>query len=83
MTPDNEQQAKLGLVQDMLAVPDIIRTFDPQRMRETGDQIADVGRLLLTGEGSSRLFPAKSVIATARRRGWPLALHTEAGLQAQ
>ncbi len=67
----------------MLAVPDIIRTFDPQRMRETGEQIAQVGRLLLTGEGSSRLFPAKSVIATARRRGWPLALHTEAGLQAQ
>eukprot|EP00913_Durusdinium_trenchii_P035247 g32977.t1 len=41
------------------------------------------GKLLLTGEGSSRIFPAKSAIAHARRVGSPLALHTEAGRQAQ
>jgi len=74
---------KFGLVQDMLAVPDIVRSFDTDRMKSTAEAIAQVGRLLMTGEGSSRLFPAKSVMAAAQRNGWPLWLTTESGLQAQ
>ena len=68
MTPDSRRYSPYGLVEDMLAVPDIIRSFDADRMAETARQIAAVGRLLMTGEGSSRLFPAKSVLATARRK---------------
>lgn len=83
MSPAKENYAKFGLVRDMLSVPDIIRSFDPQRMRDTSQAIAQVGRLLMTGEGSSRLFPAKFAIATARRQGWPLVLHTEAGFQSR
>lgn len=78
-----QNQTDFGLVRDMLAVPDIIRSFDCNRMAETATAVRDVGRLLMTGEGSSRIFPAKSAIAHARRAGWPLALHTEAGRQAQ
>ena len=33
--------------------------------------------------GSSRIFPAKNAISTARRLNYPLALHTDAGRQAQ
>lgn len=83
MIPNDARYASHGLIQDMLAVPELIRTFDCDRMQETSREIASAGRLLLTGEGSSRLFPTKSIIAEARRRGWPLTLHTEAGLQAQ
>ena len=83
MNSHTERYAQFGLITDMLAVPDLIRAFDADRMRQTAREIAAVGRLLLTGEGSSRLFPAKSVIAEARRRNWPVTLHTEAGLQAQ
>jgi glucosamine--fructose-6-phosphate aminotransferase (isomerizing) len=72
-----------GLVRDMLDVPEIIRGFDAERMTETAMEIAAAGKLLMTGEGSSRLFPAKHAIAHARRSGWPLTLHTEAGLQAR
>lgn len=79
----NSTSTSFGLVRDMLAVPEIIRSFDCDRMAETAAAIRSVGRLLLTGEGSSRIFPAKSAIAHARRAGWPLALHTEAGRQAQ
>lgn len=71
------------LVHDMLAVPEIVRRFDPSRTAEAGQAVARVGRLLLTGEGSSRIFPAKNAIAHARRRGYRLQLHTEAALQAQ
>ena len=83
MIPNSEPDTNFGLVKDMLAVPDIIRSFDADQMQPTSRQVAAIGSLLMTGEGSSRLFPAKSAIAAARRAGWPLALHTEAGLQAQ
>ncbi|MDB5334636.1 MAG: glucosamine--fructose-6-phosphate aminotransferase [Planctomycetaceae bacterium] len=83
MIPNDARYTKFGLIEDMLAVPELIRSFDAGRMQATAQQIAKVGRLLLTGEGSSRLFPGKNVIAEARRQGWPLTLHTETGLQAQ
>ena len=79
----NQNQTEFGLVRDMLAVPEIIRTFDCGRMAETAAEVSQVGRLLMTGEGSSRIFPAKCSIAHARRCGLPIELHTEAGLQAQ
>lgn len=83
MISNDARYTKFGLIEDMLAVPDLIRSFDAGRMSATSQQIASAGRLLLTGEGSSRLFPAKHVIAEARRQGWPITLHTETGLQAQ
>lgn len=66
----------------MLATPEIVRNFDPQRMEETAASVAERGRLFLTGEGSSRIFPAKNVMRSAFERGWPLQLHTDSGRQA-
>ena len=83
MNSTDEKYTHFGLTRDMLATPDIVRTFDSQRMSATAAAIQRVGRLLLTGEGSSRIFPAKSAIRAARENGWPLELHTEAGKQSQ
>lgn len=83
MNNQDTRYTTFGLIEDMLAVPGMIRAFNADQMQSTGQQIAQVGKLLLTGEGSSRLFPAKSTIAEARRRGWNLTLHTETGTQAQ
>lgn len=74
--------ADFGLVQDTLASVEVIRNFDPSNLAETSAEIAKTGRLLFTGEGSSRLFPAKSIITQSRRANWPLITHTEAGWQA-
>jgi glucosamine--fructose-6-phosphate aminotransferase (isomerizing) len=82
MKPE-EKYTRFGLVRDMLATPEIITRFDVRQAAQTACAIAGVGRLLLTGEGSSRIFPAKNAIAAARRCGWPLQIHTEAGRQAQ
>jgi len=71
-----------NLVRDMLATVDVVRSFSPEVAAKTAAEVANVGKLLLTGEGSSRLFPAKNAIAHARRQGWSLQLHTEAGYQA-
>lgn len=83
MRLNSEQYSRFGLVKDMLAVPDIIANFNPLQVADVACRIAAAGRLLLTGEGSSRIFPAKNILAHARRCGWPLQLHTEGGRQAQ
>lgn len=74
---------EFGLVQDMLATPRVVASFDVEQTRDVAAHVAQVGRLFMTGEGSSRIFPAKHAIWNARRQGLNLALHTEGGRQAQ
>jgi len=83
MNLTDAKYTQFGLVRDMLGTADVIANFSADEAKDTGRAIAQVGRLLLTGEGSSRIFPAKNVIANARRLNWPITLHTEAGRQAQ
>jgi glutamine---fructose-6-phosphate transaminase (isomerizing) len=83
MQRNSDKYMQYGLVRDMLATTEIIARFDAGQVSDTARTIAGVGRLLMTGEGSSRIFPAKNAIAHARRRGWSLQLHTEAGRQSQ
>ena len=83
MNVQDQKYNQFGLVRDMLATADVVANFSADQAKETGRAIAQVGRLLLSGEGSSRIFPAKNAIASARRLNWPITLHTEAGRQAQ
>jgi len=83
MNHDQDQYKKFGLVKDMLDTPGIVEKFDADQMKHTAAAIAETGSLLMTGEGSSRIFPAKHAIKVARQRGYELELHTEAGKQAQ
>lgn len=82
----NGQQApysQFGLVQDMLQTPQVIRGFDSNVVRPLVEPIRAANKLHFTGEGSSRLFPAKNAMAHSRRHGWRLNLHTDAGRQSQ
>lgn len=72
-----------GLVQDMMATPEVVASFDPGQMRDVAARVAAAGRLFMTGEGSSRIFPAKQAIWQARQQGLPLAMHTDGAQQAQ
>ncbi|MBA2480590.1 MAG: sugar isomerase [Planctomycetes bacterium] len=83
MNPAQSHYNRFGLVRDMMQTPEIIAGYDTGLAVDTARRIAEVGRLMLTGEGSSRIFPAKHAIMQARRAGWPIALHTEAARQAQ
>lgn len=82
MNETEERYSSYSLVREMLETPEIVASFDSAALADLGQKIGSVGRLLMTGEGSSRLFPAKSAIAHASRKGWPLSLQTEAGRQA-
>ncbi len=83
MLNNDDRYRPFGLVTDMLATTEIIRKFDVDQADDTAAKIAEVGRLLMTGEGSSRIFPAKNAMTHARRHRYALQLHTEAGMQAQ
>jgi glucosamine--fructose-6-phosphate aminotransferase (isomerizing) len=83
MNLSDERYSRFGLVRDMMATADVVAKFNPDQAVETARRIASVGRLHMTGEGSSRIFPAKNAIQLARRSGFPLVLHTEAGRQSQ
>ncbi|MDZ7725171.1 MAG: sugar isomerase [candidate division KSB1 bacterium] len=78
MTSDS----KYALVREMLDTVDVVKQFDPSQTRSVSSIISSVGRLLLTGEGSSRLFPAKHMIRRALTWGVDLNLVTEGSRQA-
>lgn len=82
MNLTDDRYSRFGLVRDMMATVDVVAGFDPDQAEDTAMQIAAAGKLLMTGEGSSRIFPAKNAIQFARRQGHKLVLHTEAGRQA-
>lgn len=68
---------------DMLAACNVVGNFDPRVVDSIIPPtiLADDG-ILLTGEGSSRIFPAKYNIHEARRMGIPFNIYTEGGRQA-
>lgn len=83
MNLEDAKYEKFGLVRDMLATPELVARFDAERARTVADRVRSRERLLLTGEGSSRIFPAKHAIMRSRRHGDQIVTHTEAGLQSR
>ena len=76
---DDQRYTDYALCREMLETSAVIRRFDADRARAipvTSD------RILLSGEGSSRLFPAKRLIAQAMRMGWKEHVVTEGATQA-
>ncbi|QDT56650.1 glucosamine--fructose-6-phosphate aminotransferase [Caulifigura coniformis] len=82
MNPQDPRQTEFGLVRDMLAAVDVLKNFDPAVIEPIVEPVRQAGRLMLTGEGSSRIFPAKNAMVHARRQGDALAIATEAASQA-
>ena len=62
MNLEQSRYTKFSLCREMLELPDVIRAFDPAVLRPLVDAAQHYQRILLTGEGSSRIFPAKNAI---------------------
>ena len=82
MNAKDPSQARFNLIREMSETVDLVRRFDPHQADETADRLAQVGRLLLTGEGSSRIFPAKNAIRKSLAWGLDLQVATEGARQA-
>ena len=66
----------------MLETPDVVENFDFGQTKAIAEKVKQVGRVFLTGEGSSRIFPAKSFIYEALKRGLDLTVATDGSFQA-
>jgi glutamine---fructose-6-phosphate transaminase (isomerizing) len=82
MNPRDPKYSKFALVREMLETPRIVGELDFHAADDVAKIIRDTGKLFLTGEGSSRIFPAKSLICEVLRLGIPLAVATEGARQA-
>lgn len=80
----NSTEAKyrsFALIREMLETPAIIRKMDLSQTKAMAEDVAASGRLFFTGEGSSRIFPAKNTIYTALKTGVEVALATDGSWQ--
>ena len=82
MNGTDSKYNRFALVREMIETPGILRCFDFHRAEPAAREIRQTGRLLLTGEGSSRIFPAKSAMYDLLRTGDSLAVFTEGARQA-
>jgi glucosamine--fructose-6-phosphate aminotransferase (isomerizing) len=78
----NQSQGSFSLIKEMLESTDVISSFRSEIAHEILDELLIQDRVLFTGEGSSRIFPAKHAISKALSLGLTQHFHTEASYQA-
>ncbi|MBL7215649.1 MAG: sugar isomerase [Phycisphaerae bacterium] len=81
MNLSDEKYSKYALVREMMDTIDVVKNFDPTQTKTIAPKIQSVGRLLMTGEGSSRIFPAKNAMRKAMRWGMDLQISTDGSRQ--
>lgn len=69
MNLKDAKYSKFLLVQEMMDTVAVVSRFNPKQTQQVSQTIKSIGKLLLTGEGSSRIFPAKNAIRKARQWG--------------
>lgn len=80
MDINNPAHNKFALVKEMLETASVVRKLETAAITDLAAQLGD--KILLTGEGSSRIFPAKNAIANALAAGYPQQIFTEGATQA-
>jgi len=81
MNLTDEKYSKYALVQEMMDTIGVVKNFDPSQTTAIAPKIQSVGRILMTGEGSSRIFPAKNAMRKAMRWGMDLQIATDGSRQ--
>jgi glutamine---fructose-6-phosphate transaminase (isomerizing) len=82
MNQKEEKYIKYALVREMMQTPGIIRSFDTSASAKFLKGVSAKNGILLTGEGSSRIFPAKRAIYSLLKTGFPKPVITEGATQA-
>jgi glucosamine--fructose-6-phosphate aminotransferase (isomerizing) len=80
MNAINEKSRKYFLIKEMLEVKKVLAAMDPLQIFEFIKHVKHK-KVLLTGEGSSRIFPAKKVIYDARHHNYKQTIITEGASQ--
>jgi len=69
---DKGKYSGYALVREMLQAPAVIENFASAGIRDLKELVFKTGRILFTGEGSSRIFPAKNAVNLAMRCRLPV-----------
>lgn len=78
-----EKYSKFALVKEMMETPGIMKSFNPKVSERFVKAIKEKKGLFLTGEGSSRLLPAKRAIFDALRKEFLMPVMTEGCTQSR
>lgn len=78
----DNKYTNFALVKEMIATIELVKKFDSQRTMELVNTIKAHGKVMFTGEGSSRIFPAKNAIRQAYTWGSKIDFITESSYQA-
>ena len=81
MNLKEEKYNKYALVREMMETPGIIRKFDHGVSAKFADAAKMKKGLFLTGEGSSRIFPAKRAIQRSLQKSFAMPIVTEGSTQ--
>ncbi len=79
---NEKKYTQFALTREMMETPDIVRKFSLKDTDAVTSAIKAASKVFFTGEGSSRIFPAKNAIQAAMINGMDLQLATEGGRQA-
>ncbi len=82
MNLQEEKYSKFALVKEMFQTADVIRKFDHNASSRFTEKVKSKKAVFLTGEGSSRIFPAKRAMTTTMRSGDQPIIFTEGSTQA-
>jgi glutamine---fructose-6-phosphate transaminase (isomerizing) len=83
MNLKEEKYNRYALVREMMQTPDIIKAFNPEDVAKFADAVKTRNGLFLTGEGSSRIFPAKRSIWASLKWDFSRPVTTEGSTQAE
>lgn len=81
MNLSDNKYSKYYLVQEMMDTVATIRKFNPECCKDVIASVKETGHLLLAGEGSSRIMPAKNAIRKAMSWGVREFIHTDGAHQ--
>jgi glucosamine--fructose-6-phosphate aminotransferase (isomerizing) len=82
MNKTDTKYTQYALSREMMDTVDVVANFDPAQTIKVAERIKKKGRLFFTGEGSSRIFPAKNAIRKGLRYGLDLMISTDGSRQA-
>jgi glucosamine--fructose-6-phosphate aminotransferase (isomerizing) len=81
MNLQDNKYNKFFLTREMLETGEIVRQLDVKKILSYEKEVKKE-RIFFTGEGSSRIFPAKKVMYEARKRGYKEDFYTDCATQA-
>ncbi|HNX67369.1 MAG TPA: SIS domain-containing protein [Bacteroidales bacterium] len=82
MNHKDTRYTRYALIKEMLETPDVMRNFDPACVLPFCEEVKKSRGLFLTGEGSSRIFPAKKAVYERMRKNYSVPVMTEGATQA-